>query len=94
MSEERISAQDLRDFVEGRTGPATDLYAHCLRKLVQLVDEDLRRIFLNDLVRHTRGESTISMELTFKAFAEIHRIIAQDAASLPPPEQTSFIQPV
>jgi len=92
MTDERISASDLRDFQEGRDGPAMELYRHCLKKMIELVDGDLRQIFITDLIRHAKGTSDVSMELTFRTFARVQRAVKEESAGLDP--DPSYVESV
>ena len=92
MSEEKISAHDLRDFEEGHDGPAAELYRHCLKKMIELIDGDLRVIFLTDLIRHAKGMSKTPMEQTFETFGKIQELVAEEATGLE--AHRTFIEPV
>jgi hypothetical protein len=92
MSNETISAQDLRDFREGRLGPAAELYTHCLKKLLELIDADLRRVFMTDLIQHAKGRANVPMDRTFRTFAMVQAVVAQEAGEAAPDQP--FVEPV
>src|SRR5688500_3187266 len=93
MDNDKISAQDLRDFQEGRTGPAGDLYTHIVGKLIELIDPDFRRIFMQDLVNHATGTTEVSMQLTFRTIARMHKVVTEEAQALSIQSDGPFLTP-
>lgn len=82
MTPERISIQDISDFQEGKDGPAAVLYSQWFNKLTELIDSDLKCIFIADLIQHAKGEAISSMATTYQTFAAIQRVVMERVAEL------------